>query len=418
MANQAAVVTFENIVAAAHRLRGHIRLTPCVRSERLSFIAGTHIWMKKDNMQHTGSYKERGSLNKLRSLSTAECAKGVMAASAGNHAQGLAYHAGRLGVKATIFMAHGTPTIKVTRTQFYGATVKMAGYNFDEAYAECAEAVQTSGTTLIHPFDDPVVIAGQGTMGLEILEQAPNTDVIVCPIGGGGLISGIATAAKAINPRITIIGVEPAAIPTMSLMAKHPKGEIEVHPPVTTIADGINVRKVGSVTSKICRSMVDHYVQVTDEEICRAILFLLEGEKTVAEGAGAAAVAAILANKIDKSLIDGKNVVTVISGGNIDVNVIAHVIESGLLDSGRRVKLIVRRMPDRPGSLAKFMQTLSEMSANVVGVVHERSSSNYSFSTVSVTLDVRDKEHVEDIMQRLRPDFPDITSSAKVHHLF
>lgn len=358
------IVTFENIVAAAHRIRGHIQTTPCHYSERLTLMAGagTRVYMKKDNMQHTGSYKERGSLNKLKLLTPEEKQVGVMTASAGNHAQGLAYHAGRLGIKSTIFMAHGTPNIKVARTKFYGGQVVMAGFNYDEAFEACSKAVAENGSVMIPPFDDEAVIAGQGTMGLEILEQVPNVDVIVVPIGGGGLISGISIAAKAINPNIRIVGVEPTKIPTMAIACAN-NGVIEPHEAVTTIADGINVRNVGTLTTEICRTHVDEFVSVSDEEICRAILFLLEGEKTVAEGAGAVCVAALMSGKI--SGLEGKKVVTVISGGNIDVNVVSQVIECGLMDSHRRVKLSVEGIADRPGSLAKLVTVTSDMAANM-----------------------------------------------------
>lgn len=231
-------VTLENIIAAAHRIKGHVRHTPCIHSERLKNLLGGNIFLKMENMQHTGAYKERGALNKLMSLSAAEKNAGVYAASAGNHAQGVSYHAGRLGIRSTIFMPFGTPVIKVSRTKEFGADVRIVGSNFDESFEACMEEVNRVKGTLVHPFDDPLVIAGQGTIGLEILDQVQDIDVIVAPVGGGGLISGIARVAKEINPKIRVIGVEPTKIPSMALAVR---GDRRVHEPVTTIAEGINV---------------------------------------------------------------------------------------------------------------------------------------------------------------------------------
>ena len=231
-------VTFDMIVAAAHRIRGHVQHTPLQPSARLSNLIGCNSFLKMENLQHTGAYKERGALNKLKCLTPEERAAGVFAASAGNHAQGLAYHAGRLGIKSTIFMPVGTPVIKVTRTKFYGADIVLTGNNYDEASAACKAAVLERKGTLVHPFDDKLVIAGQGTIGLEIMAQAPDIDIIVAPVGGGGMISGLALAVKEINPNVKIIGVEPAKIPSM---AKRLQGDLTIQPPVATIADGINV---------------------------------------------------------------------------------------------------------------------------------------------------------------------------------
>jgi len=394
-------IPFENIVAAAHRLKGHVRLTPLQPSARLSKLLGGEVWMKMENMQHTGAYKERGALNKLHSLTPEQRSKGVCAASAGNHAQGLAFHAGRLGIASTIFMPLGTPVIKVTRTQDYGATVKLVGRDFDEAFSSCVEHMKSQDATLVHPFDDPHIIAGQGTIGLEMMDQNSKLDTLVIPVGGGGMISGIARAAKEINPKLKIIGVEPAKIPSM---ARYIAGDTAMQPACTTIADGINVRKVGELTSQICRQYVDQWVTVTDEEICRAMLFLLEGEKCVAEGAGAAGIAALISGKID---VRGKVVGTVICGGNIDVNVMAQVIECGLVDSGRRVRMSME-LPDRPGSLSKLMLQIAEAKANVVSVSHERTkSASFGTARVQMTLDVRGADHAKDIHDALAPHFAD-----------
>lgn len=356
----ASSVTLEHIYLAARRLKGHVRFTPFQPSQRLKNLVGADVFMKMENMQHTGAYKERGALNKLLSLTPEERARGVLAASAGNHAQGLAYHAGRLGVNSTIFMPLGTPVIKVTRTKDYGAHVELTGTNYDDAFAACLERSNSgTGEVLVHPFDDPTVIAGQGTMALEMLDIQPDLDVLVVPVGGGGMISGIAKVVKQINPNIRIVGVEPAKIPSMALAVS---GITDPHAPVTTIADGINVRKVGKITREICSELVDDWATVTEEEICRAILFLLEGEKTVAEGAGAAGVAAIMAGKLGD--VRGKKIGTVICGGNIDVNAISQVIECGLVDSGRRLHFSMD-IPDRPGTLSVLINQISTMQANV-----------------------------------------------------
>ena len=360
MSSPANLVTLESIYMAARRLKGHIRQTPFQPSKRLNDLLGAEVYMKMENMQHTGAYKERGALNKLCSLTEEERNRGVFAASAGNHAQGLAYHAGRLGITSTIFMPMGTPVIKVTRTKSYGANVVLTGGSFDEAFDACMKRIEEVNGTLVHPFDDVHVISGQGTIGLEIIDAIPDLDVLVIPVGGGGMISGIANAVKQIKPNIRIVGVEPTKIPSMN-KAIH-AGKIEMHPAVTTIADGINVRRVGKITMEICKDLVDEWVTVTDDEICRAILFLLEGEKTVAEGAGAAGIAALQSGKI--SDIHGKKVGTIICGGNIDVNAIAQVIECGLVDSGRRIRVSMD-IPDRPGTLSVLINTISAHSANV-----------------------------------------------------
>ena len=393
------LVPFENIVAAAHRIRGHVRMTPLQPSARLSAMLSGEVFMKMENMQHTGAYKERGALNKLLSLTPEQRARGVCAASAGNHAQGLAYHAGRLGITATVFMPLGTPVIKVTRTQEYGAKVKLVGRDFDEAFASCLTHCETEKSTLVHPFDDQLIIAGQGTIGLEMLDQNSKLDTLVVPVGGGGMISGIARAAREINPNIQIIGVEPAKIPSM---AKFLAGDTSIHAACTTIADGINVRKVGTHTAAMCRDLVHRWVTVTEEELCRAMLFLLEGEKCVAEGAGAAGVAALLAGKIDTK---GKTIGTVICGGNVDVNVMAQVIECGLVDTGRRVRLSME-LQDRPGSLSKLMMQIAEAKANVVSVSHERTrTASFGTARVQMTLDVRGAQHAKEIFEALSPQF-------------
>ena len=273
---------------------------------------------------------------------------------------GLSFHAGRLGIKSTIFMPKTTPVIKVTRTKEYGADVRLVGDNYDDCFDACMEEVERVGGTLVHPFDDVAVISGQGTIGLELMDQVPDLDVVVVPVGGGGMISGIARAVKQINPRTRIVGVEPARIPSMKRAVVD--GDLSPHPAVPTIADGINVRRVGKITYEICKELVDDWVAVTEEDICKAILFLLEGEKTVTEGAGAAGVAALLSGRVPN--IEGKKVATVICGGNIDVNAIHQVIECGLIETGRRIRFSMN-LPDRPGSLSALMSVISGAQANV-----------------------------------------------------
>jgi threonine dehydratase len=273
---------------------------------------------------------------------------------------GLGYHAGRLGVASTIFMPVKTPTIKVTRTKEYGATVKLIGDTYDDAFEACMEEVKRVNGTLIHPFDDVHVIAGQGTIGLELIDQMSDVDVVVIPVGGGGMISGVGRALKQLNPNVKIVGVEPARIPSMAKACL--EGDMGPLPAVTTIADGINVRKVGKITFELCKEVVDQWVGVTEEEMYKAILFLLEGEKTVAEGAGCAGIAALLSGKVED--IAGKRVAVIISGGNIDVNAIPQVIECGLVESGRRIRFSMD-IPDRPGSLSTLIGHISTFAANV-----------------------------------------------------
>jgi len=390
-------VTLEHIYLAARRLKNQIRHTPFQPSQRLNNLLGAEIFMKMENMQHTGAYKERGALNKLCSLTEEEKSRGVFAASAGNHAQGLAYHAGLQGIHSTIFMPIGTPVIKVTRTKDYGANVQLVGSSFDDAFEACMSHINQHGGTLVHPFDDVHVIAGQGTMGLEIIDQMPDIDVLVIPVGGGGMISGIAKAVKSINPKVRIVGVEPARIPSM---ARAVHGDVSMQPAVTTIADGINVRKVGKITLDICKHYVDEWVTVTEEDICRAILFLLEGEKTVSEGAGAAGIAALLSGRIRD--ISGKKVGTIICGGNIDVNALSLVIECGLIETGRRIRFGMD-IPDRPGSLSLLINQISDFQANVVSVNHERTKmASFGAARVHMVLDVRGESHGREILESLR----------------
>jgi threonine dehydratase len=392
------MVTLDDVRAALARIRDRIYLSPCARSETFSKLTGTQAYLKLDNLQMTGAYKERGALNKLLLLSAAERERGLIAASAGNHAQAVAYHAGRLGVAATIVMPEATPIMKVANTRSHGAKILLHGASYDESYAEARRLEQAEGLTFVHPFDDPDVIAGQGTVALEILGQEPETDAVVVPIGGGGLISGMGVVLKSLRPKAKVIGVETEVLPSM-LQA------VEAGKPVTleaanTIADGIAVKRAGDLTLEHVKRYVDEIVTVSEEEIASAILYLLEREKTVVEGAGAVGVAALMHRKVRG--LEGKRVVSVISGGNIDVNLVARVIERGLVKDGRLVRISVA-LQDKPGQLAKVSTIVANQRANVIEVHHTRAFSyRFGDTTLQLTLETRGPEHVEEILRALR----------------
>lgn len=392
------MVTLDDVRAALGRIRDRIYLSPCARSETLSKLTGTTAYLKLENLQMTGAYKERGALNKLLLLPPAERGRGLITASAGNHAQAVAYHAGRLGVAATIVMPEATPIMKVANTRAHGARVVLMGANYDEAYAEARRLEQVERLTFVHPFDDLDVIAGQGTIALEVLEQEPETDAVVVPIGGGGLVSGMAVALKALRPRAKVIGVETEVLPSM-LQAVEAGKPVTIEP-ANTIADGIAVKRAGDLTLEHVKKYVDEIVTVSEEEIASAILYLLEREKTVVEGAGAVGVAALMQHKIRG--LDGKRVVSVISGGNIDVNLVARVIERGLVKDGRLVRISVA-LQDKPGQLAKVSAIVANQKANVIEVHHTRAFSyRFGDTTLQLTLETRGPDHVEEILRALR----------------
>ncbi|WNG29746.1 threonine ammonia-lyase [Cystobacter fuscus] len=393
------MVTLQDIEAAQQRIGEAIHRSPCPRSEQFKDITQcAALYCKMENLQRTGAFKERGALNTLLTLTPEERARGVIAASAGNHAQGLAYHAGRQGISSVIVMPERTPIIKASRTRSYGAQVVLHGANFDEAYAEALRLQERDGRVFIHPFNDPRVIAGQGTIGLELLEQCPHMDMVVVPIGGGGLISGVACALKETNPRIKIIGVQASAIASMK--ASVDAGQVTELPPGTTIADGIAVRRPGDYTFEMIRRYVDDIVTVDEEEIANAILLLLEREKTVTEGAGAVGLAALINGKIPSAR--GRKVVLLLSGGNIDVNLVSRIIERGLVKDGRLVRLVVR-MPDRPGMLARLTTGIAQQGANVVEIYHNRAFSRTGLGEVAVevTLETRGRGHIEELIASL-----------------
>jgi len=391
-------VSLSSILTARARIGEAIHTSPCYRSHFLSEQTGLPLHLKLDNLQRTGSFKERGALNKLLTLSESERKRGVIAASAGNHAQGVAFHAAARGIRAQIVMPFATPQIKVSATRAYGADVILHGTDYDEACEEALRRRAIEGRTFIHPFDDPDVISGQGTIGLELLEQVPDIEAVVVPVGGGGLIAGVACALKESNPNIRVIGVEPEKLPSM-LRAR------EAGAPVTiaaqaTIADGIAVRRAGELTLALVNRYVDEIVSVDDEEIASAILTLLEHEKTLAEGAGATALAALLQAKTS---LRNQRTVVLVTGGNIDVTLLAKIIERGLVKDGRLFRIRVY-LQDRPGALLTLTEILCLQRANIVETIHNRAYYGVSLSetVIDVTLETRGASHITSISHAIR----------------
>jgi threonine dehydratase len=391
------MITLSDIQEALTRIRGDIRVSPCPRSEAFSGLTHSTIFLKLDNQQRTGAFKERGALNKLLTLNEQERARGVIAASAGNHAQGVAYHAGRHGIKARIFMPLPTPLTKVSATRAYGAEVVLDGANYDEAFAKAVESGRQDCLTLIHAFDDDTVIAGQGTLGLEILEQHPGIEVIIAPIGGGGLIGGIGCAVKETNPKVKVFGVQPAKLPSMKAAVS--EGKPVTLKAATTIADGIAVRRAGDRTLPLVQKYVDDIVTVEEEEIANAILLLLEREKTLAEGAGAAALAAVLNRKLP---VEKKKVAVLVCGGNIDVTLLSRIIERGLVKDGRLVRLRVH-LPDYPGALHRLTGILADHRANIVETAYDRAyhGVNLGDTAIDITMETRGPDHIADLLAAL-----------------
>jgi threonine dehydratase len=394
------MISLQDVLAARDRIRGNVAVTPCPQADVFSEMCGAQIYFKLENLQRTGSFKERGAANKLALLSAPERARGVVAASAGNHAQGVAYNAQRLGVKATIVMPETTPFIKVQATKKLGAQVELFGVSYDDAYGKARELEAKHGYVLIHAFDDDAIIAGQGTCALEILEQVPEIDVLIASIGGGGWLGGMALAIKSLKPSVRVIGVESSLLPKMR--AALDAGGPVLIPNATTLADGIAVKRAGERTLPLFRKYVDEIVGVDDEEVANAILLLIEREKTVAEGAGAAPAAALLQGKIG-GLTPRTKVVCAISGGNIDVNLIARIIERGLVKEGRRVILSLR-VPDRPGMLAGVLATVAAERGNVLEVHHDRAflSGAIGDTEIHLTLETKGPEHVEVLVAALK----------------
>jgi threonine dehydratase len=388
-------VSLDDIRAAAARIAGALERTPCLHSRTLSRLAGCELWLKFENLQFTASFKERGALNKLLTMPAAERARGVIAMSAGNHAQGVAYHAARLGVRAVIVMPRGTPNNKVTSTRVHGAQVVLEGETLSQAADHARALAAREGFTFIHPYDDAAVICGQGTVGLEMMEDVPDLDALVVPVGGGGLVSGIALAAKALRPGIRVYGVESK---TWSAMYQRLHG-LPVDVGGDTLAEGIAVRDVSELTLALCRKHVDEILLVDEAAIERAIVALIEIEKTVAEGAGAAGLAAVLA---DPQRFAGLRVGMPICGGNIDSRVLAAVLMRGLVRDGRLVRMRVT-MPDVSGSLAKAAALIGEAGGNIVEVEHQRffGTASVKAPEVEFLVETRDREHTREIVAHL-----------------
>ena len=391
------MITLADVQGALGRIRQSIYLSPCTLSATFTQLTGNSIYLKLDNLQRTGAFKERGALNKLLTLTPEERDQGVIAASAGNHAQGLAYHAGKRGISAQICMPLTTPLIKVSATRAYGAEVILHGANYDEACEEAIRRGEQQRLTFIHPFDDDAVIAGQGTLGLEMLQQHPEIDAVVVPIGGGGLIGGIACAIKETNPKVQIIGVQTSRLPSMK--AAVAEGKPVTIPAAATIADGIAVRRAGERTLPLVQKYVDEIVTVDEEEIANAILLLLEREKTMAEGAGAAAIAAMVNHKIQ---ISGKKVAVLVCGGNIDVTLLSRIIERGLVKDGRLVRLRVH-LPDYPGALHRLTGILADHRANIVETSYDRTyyGVNLGETAIDITMETRGPEQIAELLSAL-----------------
>jgi threonine dehydratase len=388
-------VTADAVRAAATRLAGQVEVTPCMHSRTLSQLTGAEIYLKFENLQFTASFKERGALNRLALLAETERARGVIAVSAGNHAQGVAYHAQRMQIPAVIVMPRFTPTVKVERTRGFGAEVILVGDTFDDAKAQAAGIAQARGLTMVHPYDDPLVIAGQGTIGLEMLAAQPELDCLCVAIGGGGLISGVATAARAIKPGIEIIGVQTEQFPSMYSAFKH-----EDRPCASaTIAEGIAVKSPGALTRPIVERLVDDIVLVSEGDLEHAILLLLEIEKTVVEGAGAAGLAAVIRHR---ERFAGKRVGLILCGGNIDPMMLADIIERGMVRAGRLVRLRVATR-DVPGELARVATIVGAAGANIEEIEHQRAFTTLPVQNaqLEMVLQTRGPEHIEEVLTAL-----------------
>jgi threonine dehydratase len=385
-------VTLKMIQEAREALKGIAEVTPIVTSTRL----GKNLFIKSENLQKTGSFKIRGAYNKIRMLSPEEAKRGVIACSAGNHAQGVALSATRLGIRSVSCMPEGAPILKVEATRGYGAEVVLVPGIYDDAAREAKRLADEEGFTFAHPFNDPYVIAGQGTIGLEILEQVPDVEQIVVPIGGGGLISGVAAAVKSMRPNVKVIGVQAATVPSMFVSMR--SGEIITVRDGATIADGIHVLTPGDLTFRMVKDYVDDIVTVSEDEIAAAIVALLEGPKTVAEGAGATSVAAYLFNRVDTSL----NTVALVSGGNVDITTLSRIITKGMQKTGRIVRLTTKLI-DKAGNLAQLVACVAECGANILDIEHEREDAKTEVNScvVTMTLETRDEAHIRKIRESL-----------------
>ena len=389
-------LTLDDVRAAAARIEGMVVRTPTLHSLTLSRLTGAQVWLKFENLQFTAAYKERGALNKLLLMSDADRARGVIAASAGNHAQGLAYHAARLGIPATIVMPRPTPTVKVTQTEGHGARIVLHGDNYDEAYAHARELEAEHDLTFVHPFDDAQIIAGQGTVALEMLADAPAIDTLVIPIGGGGLLSGMGTAAKAMRPDMQVVGVQAELFPSMYA---HIHGR-EMACAGDTLAEGIAVKEPGLITREIVRAVADDIVLVSERHLEKALALLLEIEKTVVEGAGAAGLAALLSVP---ERFTGRTVGIVLCGGNIDTRLLANVLLRDLARSGRLARLRIR-LQDRPGALFNVARIFDEQSVNIIEIYHQRVFTTLPAKGLitDIECETRGPEHLDRLVGALR----------------
>jgi threonine dehydratase len=398
MSSTQPTLSLADVLAARERLGNAVYRTPCVRSEMLSRITEQGVYLKLENLQMTGSFKERGALNRIAMLTPEQAKHGVVAASAGNHAQGVAYHATLRGIRSVIVMPLTTPLVKVTATRDFGAEVVLHGANYEEACAEATRLCAEQRMTFIHPFDDLLVMAGQGTIGLEMLEQVEGLEAVVVPIGGGGLIGGVACAVKESNPKVRVIGVQTERLPSMkeALAEHHPV----TLPPATTIADGIAVRRAGDLTFPVVEKYVDEIVTVDEDEIASAILTLLEREKTLAEGAGATALAALLQQRT--SLPKGTKTGVLVCGGNIDVTLLNRIIERGLVQDGRLIRLRIHLL-DKPGALKDLTEIIAKYRVNIVDTLYNRAyyGVNIGDTAIDITMETRSREQVAELLDAL-----------------
>ena len=394
------MVTIDQIYSARERLRGIARVTPLTPTKAL----GKNLYIKAENLQLTGAFKLRGAYNKLACLSDEEKARGVIACSAGNHAQGVALSASKLGIRSVVCMPATAPISKIHATESYGAEVVLVPGTYDDAAAKARELAEEHGYTFAHPFNDEHVIAGQGTIGIEILEQLPDVEQVVVPIGGGGLIAGVAMAIKTLRPRCRVIGVQAAGAPSMYESIR--KDEIITLPHVSTIADGIAVKTPGNLTFEMVKTYVDDVVVVDDAQVAAAIVTLMEDQKTVAEGAGACAMAAVLSGLVDA---ESKKTVCLVSGGNVDMTTLSRVINRGLVTFGRVCQIAVT-VTDKPGGLVALLQTVAKTGANVINVTHARRARNCMVGdcVVSMSLETHNHQHIQQIKEALEADGYDV----------
>ena len=397
MGNSKLSIELADVLAARERLGDAVYYSPCPHSLMLSALTGQQVYLKLENLQMTGSFKERGALNRIAMLNPEQAARGVIAASAGNHAQGVAYHATKRGIRSLIVMPLTTPLVKVTATREFGAEVLLHGANYEESYIEAVRLRDEQQFTFIHPFDDPGVMAGQGTIGLELLEQVPQLEAVVVPIGGGGLIGGVACVIKEMRPEVRVVGVQTSRLPSM-------QAAIEAHhlvtvDPATTIADGIAVRRAGDLTLPLVERYVDEIVTVEEDEIASAILMLLEREKTLAEGAGAAALAALLQHRTS---LHGAHTAVLVCGGNIDVTLLSRIIERGLVQDGRMVRLRIVLL-DKPGALHDLTRLVASQRASIIEILHNRAyyGVNLGDTVIDITMETRGPEHVAELLSTL-----------------